>query len=306
MQVLSAKPHLHDPAPGKKEKDGASDAVALDRKKTEKECLTTLKRKRGLDGMSTVEQERPYPDPTEIYQKSSPPNNVFEGDLMSRQLDESLEAFLSRLKPSATTIEAGPWIRIANPHASNKGIYRDQPHFIDEGNDLLGVYMARKRRLEEQSPSSAPRTITKKLNPEREWLEESLEELAKKCSVTIGKWMLFPMPNEVDEIWAIVAKGTLEGRLGSQAKVATDASDGKPERLICVYTEDFTDVKDVKRVLKEMNRLGLVAKGRTARCIYYKTDAYTYLDIRGNNEYKLRASKYSSKDMLPEIYRDDM
>jgi hypothetical protein len=113
--------------------------------------------------------------------------------------------------------------------------------------------------------------------------------------------MLFPLPNQVDEIWGIVAKGTLDGRLGSAAKVATDIGDGKPERLVCIYTEDFSDVKDVKRVLKEMRRLGLVSSEKGAKWIYYKMDAYTYLGITSDNVYKLKASKYSSKEMLPEI-----
>ena len=296
---MYANPYTDTLSLVKKEKDEAGAPMALDRKQMEQE---RLKRKRGNDGLSPMKQPRPpKPDLMGIDQKVTPPHNLYEGNPMAKQLAESLEVFLQRLKPSVTTVASGPWIWIANPSASNRHIYRNQPRFVDEGNAFLDVYMARKKRLEEQNPSSVPSTITRKLKPEREWLEESLTDLAKQCSVTNGKWMLFPMPNEVDKVWATVAKGTLEGRLGSAAKVATDASDGK-DRLVRVYTEDFTDVQDVKRVLKEMRRLGLVG----GRGIYYKTDAYTYLDIRGDNEYKLRASKYSSKDMLQQIDGDDI
>lgn len=259
----------------------------------------------GGDAVNSVKQEKtrsPTLDPMDVdLQGSSPPRNLYESEKMAKQLNESLEDFLSRLKPSTTTIESGPWIWIANPHASNRHLYRNQPRFVDEGNSLLGVYMSRKVKLEEENPMAAVATITRKLKPEREWLEESLLDLAKKFSVTNGKWMLFPTPKKVDEIWATVARGTLEGRLGSTAKVATDAGDGKPERLICVYTEDFSDVKDVRRVLKEMRRLGLVSSEKGAKWIYYKIDAYTYLGITSENDYKLKASKYSSKEMLPEI-----
>jgi hypothetical protein len=256
------------------------------------------------DGESIKQQRMAAPGPElmEIDQReASPPRNPYEGDKMAKQLSESLEEFLGRLEPSTTTIDSGPWIWIANPHTSNRNLYRNQPRFMDEGSGLLDVYMSRKAKLEEQNPESAPATINRMLKPEREWLEESLFDLAKKCSVTNGKWMLFPMPHQVDEIWAIVAKGTLDGRLGSAAKVATDASDGKPERLICIYTEDFSDVKDVKRVLKEMRRLGLVSSEKGAKWIYYKIDAYTYLGITSDNDYKLKASKYSSRDLLPAI-----
>ena len=264
-----------------------------------------LARLMGRTGGDSIKQERvaaPGPELMKIDQQEvSPPQNPYEGDKMAKQLNESLEEFLGRLEPSTTTIDSGPWIWIANPHTSNRNLYRNQPRFMDEGSGLLDVYMSRKAKLEEQNPESAPATITRMLKPEREWLEESLFDLAKKCSVTNGKWMLFPMPHQVDEIWAMVAKGTLDGRLGSAAKVATDAGDGKPERLICIYTEDFSDVKDVERVLKEMRRLGLVSSEKGAKWIYYKIDAYTYLGITSDNEYKLKASKYSSRDVFPAI-----
>jgi len=37
------------------------------------------------------------------------------------------------------------------------------------------------------------------------------------------------------------------------------------------------------------------------RGIYYKADAYTYLDIKGQNEWRLKASMYSSRDLLKGI-----
>jgi hypothetical protein len=300
--VLSAKPYPPKKAPVAKEENKA-EGTLLDRRQIEEERLARLKRKRGDD-----EQTKQEPasfvelEPMDRDRTVSTPHNMYEGDPMAKQLGETLDHFLDRLRPSQTSVESGPWIWIANPHASNNHIYRNQPRFVDEGSDLLNVYMTRKRNLEQQNPSSVPGTITKKLKPEREWLEDSLSALAQTCSVTNGKWMLFPMPDDVDRVWAIVAKGTLEGRLGSAAKVATaDADDGKPERLICVYTEDFTEVKDVKRVLQEMRKLNLVSTQQGAKWIYYKIDAYTYLGINSHNEYKLTASKYCSKDMLPEI-----
>jgi Domain of unknown function (DUF1917) len=300
--VLSAKPCPPKNVPAAKE-EKKSESALLGRKQVEEERLAKLKRKRSDDEQTKQEPASSVePEPMDIDQTISTPHNMYEGDTMAKQLGESLDHFLNRLRPSQTGVKSGPWIWIANPHASNKHIYRNQPRFVDEGSNLLNVYMTRKRRLEEQNPSSVPGTITRNLKLEREWLEDSLSALAQTCSVTNGKWMLFPMPDDVDRVWAIVAKGTLEGRLGSAAKVATaDADDGKPERLICVYTDDFTDVKDVKRVLKEMRKLNVVSTQQGAKWIYYKIDAYTYLGINSDNEYKLKASKYCSKDMLPEI-----
>jgi Domain of unknown function (DUF1917) len=121
-------------------------------------------------------------------------------------------------------------------------------------------------------------------------------DLAKSKGMTNGKWMLFPSSDMVDEMWRKVAKATLEGTLGCAAKVATD--DGSENRrLICVYTEDFTDEEDVRKVLDKMRELHLT---KAEQGIYYKCDAYTYLNIMSGNDYKLRASMYSSKEMLKE------
>ena len=114
--------------------------------------------------------------------------------------------------------------------------------------------------------------------------------------------MLFPSASEVNPHWSLVAAGTIAGELGHAAKVAAD--DGtQNSRLICIYTPDFSDKKDVKRVLERLlelglcNRNGALAEGRA---IYYKADAWTYLELNSGNEYGLRASMYSSRDVLAE------
>jgi hypothetical protein len=108
--------------------------------------------------------------------------------------------------------------------------------------------------------------------------------------------MLFPSSLDLTRVWRLVVDGTINNRLGTAAKVATN-QDGKDVRLICVYTKDFRDTDDVLRVLQQLVALGLV---NGARGIYYKSDAYTYLDIYGQNatEYGLQASVYSSQKML--------
>jgi hypothetical protein len=51
----------------------------------------------------------------------------------------------------------------------------------------------------------------------------------------------------------------------------------------------------VKRVLSALVELGISKREST---IYYKCDAYTHLDIKSGNDYKLRASLYSSEEVL--------
>jgi hypothetical protein len=82
--------------------------------------------------------------------------------------------------------------------------------------------------------------------------------------------MLFPMSEYVDDVWEEVAVGTAERQFGIAAKVSTaDEEIGKERKLtwlVCVYTKDFTDRGDVKRVIMKLVELGLVGEERP---VYY-------------------------------------
>lgn len=106
--------------------------------------------------------------------------------------------------------------------------------------------------------------------------------------------MLFPSMADVNEVWAAVAGDTVKGHLGIAAKVVTnEGSRSRGGRLICVYTSDFEDKTDVKSVLVKLRDMGLVEKP-----IYYKCDAYTWLNVESQNPYGLKASMFSRRDVL--------
>lgn len=107
--------------------------------------------------------------------------------------------------------------------------------------------------------------------------------------------MIFLKENDLARVWRMVVEGTINNRLGSTSKVATD-NGSSTERVICIYTKDFRDENDVLRVLNELVALELIPE----KGLYYKSDAYTYLGIYGGNsaEYGLQASAYSSQKML--------
>lgn len=271
-----------------------------------------------------------------------PPQNHYEGLNSAKQLSESLSQFLDRLPPSITKIsDAGPWIWIANPSPRDR--HSSDPEsgdgnigtFKQLGLRLLEGYMSHKQDVETQNPGKAAGSITRMLRNERVKLEMDIRDLAKTQGVTAGKWMLFPSASDVDRVWAIVAKGVWENQLGSAAKVATAIEDAAPssaesseandngmsttrkdrdrsQRLICIYTADFSDQADVLRVLRAIKDLGLLlddhgtaaSPGPAMRTIYYKCDAYTYLDISSGNEYKLKASMYSSRELMPGLYKN--
>jgi len=104
-----------------------------------------------------------------------------------------------------------------------------------------------------------------------------------------GKWLVFVPLSQIDEVWAKIKLATEEGRLGSSAKVATarlNPNAANPDtKVICVYTYDWTDEQDVKRVRQELRQLGITSK------IPYKADEDTYAGRYAVQGHK-RISKY--------------
>ncbi|KAE8350724.1 hypothetical protein BDV28DRAFT_150671 [Aspergillus coremiiformis] len=211
----------------------------------------------------------------------------------ARDANESTQTFLARLPPSTTKVDsAGPWIYVSNPCARRGE--QDIATFVAKGTRLLRDYEDERAEIEVVGGRTTLQKA-RKLVPLRRGLERGIFALARETGVVSGKWMLFLGEEEVDRIWGVVVEETLEGTLGVAAKVATDEGSGMV-RLLAIYTRDFEDGEDVRRVLERLVELGLVRKGE--KPIYYKSDAYTYLEIMSNNSYGLRASLFSSRDVL--------
>ena len=109
------------------------------------------------------------------------------------------------------------------------------------------------------------------------------------ATVRSGKWLVFVRGASVDNVWALIKSATEAGKLGDSSKAAT----AKPNRLatnpetkvICVYTYDWTDEEDVRRVREELKKLGIIRK------IAYKADQDT-LDGKYRIAGHTRISKY--------------
>ncbi|KAF2972057.1 hypothetical protein GQX73_g1545 [Xylaria multiplex] len=212
-------------------------------------------------------------------------HNPRAGDTCSWQLTESVDAFLHRLPP-ATTEETPDhrWIWICNPYikrkskseAENQGVRGGEDEAPeDEGADVATLMQAGEERLhfassfiDEFRKPGVPRDLlvqeTRKAGKDA---AKDILDLAKGLRVTCGKWMLFCAVFEVNDVWEIIAKATANNELGIAAKVAAKSNaDQRTERLICVYTADFSDKKDVTRVAKRLKQLGLVKN----KPLYYK------------------------------------
>lgn len=226
----------------------------------------------------------------------------FKGREDAWQQDETIDNFLKRLpvaEPSTSGI--GPWLWVSSPTVSRsrqlKQQQSDPDSFIELGMSLKSAFVKQRSKIESENAGKAVATITRKMSPYRDQLEEDLLSAAVKTGTICGKWMLFPASDDLPRYWRVVATATSEGKLGPVSKVAIpDPYDGKDETLICVYTYDFTDLEDVRRVLDELLELSLCR--RDGKPIFYKCDAYTYMDITSNNDFKLRASLYSSAELF--------
>lgn len=123
----------------------------------------------------------------------------------------------------------GPWVFIANPYSSRLLTSKDWDGFKTAGAELLSSFSAKRAEIEKRFAGKPQNVISRKLIAERKVLEESIYAAAKERNCTVGKWMLFPTSEYVDDVWEKVAIGTGEGNLGTAAKVSTDGEKGMKE-----------------------------------------------------------------------------
>lgn len=242
------------------------------------------------------------------------PYNPYEVDIAAKQLTESVPEFLKRLPPLTTSHEdVGPWIWVLNPHVPRSLNEEDWAGVMSRGQPILEGLTATKKSIEEDMQGKAQSAITRQYNKERVKVEEELRELAKNKHCTSGKWLLFPLVENVNDVWAKIATATAAGELGPWAKCATQGSarngavgsgavdagySEKHSRVICVYTYDFTDLEDVKRVLRNLVDLDLVREEELG--LSYKSDVWTYLSIDSKNRWNIPASFYRSHVLMGE------
>ncbi|KAJ0160518.1 UPF0696 protein C11orf68 -like protein [Colletotrichum tanaceti] len=263
--------------------------------------------------------------------KKEPPDgtklhNPYVGIPYAWQLTETVNDFLARLPPETTEYsDKFPWIFICNPYIHRKDKFHAQSQrsrgnedeapeeegsrldtLIEGGSERLNILLNFKQGTNSTKKSTAVKM--REIDQEQKEAARDILSLASACAIKAGKaslltsaWMLFCQPKDVDEVWRVIAKATANNELGIAAKVApwnphTDPT-GRKDRIVCVYTADFGDKADVTRVLQKLRELRLVET--MGRPIYYKPDAFTYLGIAYGNHWGIKASIYSSMDILP-------
>jgi hypothetical protein len=118
----------------------------------------------------------------------------------------------------------------------------------------------------------------------------------------VGKWMLFLKKHgQLDKWWIKIHNLILNGHLGHEAKVSTmmknEHETNEDDGVIIIYTDNYEDRNDVKRVLDQLREIGVNWK------IYYKTDLMTHNGIYRDTSYT--ASTYSSDDFSDDHFLDN-
>lgn len=88
-----------------------------------------------------------------------------------------------------------------------------------------------------------------------------------------GKWLLPLRAEKLDETWPLIKQATEEGRLGPSSMAATAMPKTRGpksgEKMICVFTYDWMDADDARRIRQALRDLGIKKKLR------YKADEDT-------------------------------
>jgi hypothetical protein len=89
----------------------------------------------------------------------------------------------------------------------------------------------------------------------------------------VGKWLFFVTEKYVDDTWRNVKKAVEDGKLWKVAKVSTARSSNGGSYVVCVYTYDCDDEKDVMKIREHLRKMGF------KRPASYKTDEQTLAGI---------------------------
>jgi len=142
---------------------------------------------------------------------------------------------------------------------------------------------ARQRRISLLFADAKPSEVT-----EVYWIYAIRKGDYPKPTTRSGKWLIFIDKKDVDEVWAKIKKATEAGKFGDSSKVATakpNSNATNPDtKVMCVYTYDWNDENDVRRVREELRKLGITNK------LPYKADEDTLA-----GKYRIMGNKKISK-----------
>ena len=192
------------------------------------------------------------------------------GNPTGRTVDrQCVECYLTTNLPSKTNYEDEDWVWANNFEPPSQFRERTKP---DEETTSL-----RRAILDFNAKASADgKSVVLPLdkgNFEVPLSVEAIDKLAVRTGILGGKWLVYRARDEIDSAWLTIARATFNRTLGRGAKVSTAEEDEAKEHVICVYTRNYLDLDDIKRVRGILRDMGFTES------LCYKPDIYTYLDI---------------------------
>lgn len=176
---------------------------------------------------------------------------------------ENIDNFLCKYKPSIIQQDEFAWISITNPN------------ILNIVNTLENIELAENKWKYLQKLKNHVN-----LN--------DINEIAKSCNIISGKWLIYIKTELVDEIWNKIAHCCIKGLLGCSIKVSPK-SINTISHVICVYTNNYFDINDVKKVRNVLKEIGII------QSINYKPDIFTYLCIYRKNKWNIKPSIYATR-----------
>lgn len=190
------------------------------------------------------------------------------GKPTSRRINsQCVDCYLASNLPSAVDYEEEPWV-----WANNTQSPKPRKHVkLDEETERLGRAIV-EESFELSDDGSSLFLILKSGRYEVPLTVESIDALASRSGILVGKWLVYRHREKIDDAWLTIARATFDRTLGRGAKVSTREKDNK-RHVICVYTSNYLDLEDVKRVRGLLRNMGF------AEQLCYKPDIYTYLNV---------------------------
>lgn len=184
---------------------------------------------------------------------------------------------------------------LEDDNSFNEWVENNLPSHYYKSNGVHWISVVRKRRYDdtENETKNIPDIFglqsafkdTKVVNT------KTLKKLAKKYSLTSGKWMLFGKTGcEINRLWGIVANGVIRGTIPSLSAKVSAVSGEHENHVICIYNDNFLNDEEVF-ALRDGIRNSMIDQP-----LKYKADLYTRLGIYSTNTWGID----------PVLYRDEV
>ncbi|KAF8342717.1 translation initiation factor eIF 4e-like domain-containing protein [Cantharellus anzutake] len=232
------------------------------------------------------------------------------------KVSRSLQRVVSNLKPNyypiwkykpSLVVDDGskPWIWVRREILGNE-VSRLTPEALKEATACLQEVTKRVQEITDDASipvRSNKKTGARSKKELREEIQNRAKDQLKAIATgaggeTVGKWLLYAGPENVDGLWKTVATSVIAGPLSRSpafaAKVSTSPANpsGKREHVICIYLQNIYDKGDATSVLK------ILIGDHGIQKVSAKSDLYTHLQLDSKHPSGIRSTIWQVQELL--------